>query len=292
MTTRYLPHLLATCAVAVTLSALSCGTPATNPDAGGGRTGGGTAGGGSAGGAAGGTAGGAAGGTAGGSAGGTGGGGTGGGAGGGSVGGTGGGAGGGTGSATGGGAGGGAPSDCTPSTHSIVFDAGCPATFTNACGGNVDGKWCYTDYCISDQVLMAPVVAACPTVTWSDFTGTVNGSIAFDGGSVARDVHWTITGTVSFPAECNTSTCSSLETPLEAVGLTANCSNAGQGCSCVLADDDFDTGTGLVTFDGGTLSVGGPAGRSYDYCVQGNALQYVETGTRVYEPGTVSTLGR
>jgi hypothetical protein len=139
---------------------------------------------------------------------------------------------------------------------------------------------------------MAPVVAACPTVTWSDFTGTVNGSIVFDGGFVARDVHWTIAGTVSFPAACKTSTCSALENALLTVGLTASCSNAGQGCSCVLADNDYDTGTGPVTFDGGTLRVGPIAGRYYDYCVQGNALQYFETGTRVYEPGTVSSLSR
>ena len=191
------------------------------------------------------------------------------------------------GGAAGGGAGGGA--ECTPATVNITFDAGCASLPSpGACGGDLTGKWCYTGYCIDPRSVFPLIDTGCDGgITYSNLSGTITGSVFFDGGATAgittRNTTTTLAGRANVPLSCYplASTCAALQAGLNYAGLPTTCadSDAGVGtCDCDFGASDTNASAGSAYLvDGGSLTVFGSPNQTYEFCVQSSVARYRET---------------
>ena len=87
---------------------------------------------------------------------------------------------------------------CSAAPASIEAD--CPFT---ACGGTLDGSWCYESLCIDrDHLFGGFGGCAASDVDWSGVSGTVTGRVVFDGTTVTRIATTQLSGTVGVPSSC------------------------------------------------------------------------------------------
>jgi hypothetical protein len=199
------------------------------------------------------------------------------------------------GSATGGGsAGGGSASGGGSGSFNIEFSATCPA-FT-PCPGALSGNYTYTGICVDLNNPFPGVSAACSGLVFQDLAGTAQGTVSFTGTDVTRGLSAHITGSVEVPEGCATSGCPIIQQTLRSSFGAATCittGDAGQTCGCTFTYDYATSGTSPYSIAGNTLTVnpGTSNSRTYDFCVNGNALTYQETGNMPLEPGT-STLSK
>lgn len=147
----------------------------------------------------------------------------------------------------------------------------------DACGGTLDGTWTYSDVCIEPSANSADLLQdVCPTASVMYEPGGT-ATLTFTGSSVSRSGIPVGDSVITFPADC-----------LEGLGCSfladesTECTEMSGNCICRAASS-IDWGTQSYTVNGGQLSLGD--GRSFDYCVQGNTLTYLETGD-AQEAGT------
>jgi hypothetical protein len=162
------------------------------------------------------------------------------------------------------------------------------------CGGDIEGTWTYEGACIDwEQLGVDPtdLEALCPDATW-ETTGSVTGTVTFNDGAVVRDATVSTVTNITIPGECVTSlagdsvpvavACPLIGTYLDEYLPGAVCSVDGTDCNCTgtYTADDWDAASYML--DDGTLTLDN--GRTFDYCTDGSALRYQETGDSA-EPG-------
>ncbi len=198
--------------------------------------------------------------------------------------------------------GGGTPTDggvaCANGTATLSDD--CPFT---ACGGALDGTYCYTNVCLTraDVLPIGASVGPCMTsqLTLSDFRGTAAGSLVFTAGAVTRSLDVDATVTLGVPQSCSFGMCGTITTALQTalaqspLDATVSCSAAtGGGCDCALTLAFQSITADSYTAAGNTITLG--TGRTYDYCAGTGTLSYRETttGRMDVEPGVASLASR
>lgn len=169
-----------------------------------------------------------------------------------------------------------------------VFDlnitATCP-TFT-PCGGNEVGTWVVTDVCIEESVLLAELFTYCATATVSDTTAPASGIVTFTGTMVDRFATAAISADILIPSECGFCACGIVDAALDAAGLDATCDsscNASSECACTINANFLVDEGGPYTAANNTITTND--GRTFDYCINGNQFQYVDTTAVEPEPG-------
>lgn len=162
---------------------------------------------------------------------------------------------------------GGMAGGCVPGP--VTIQETCP-DFT-ACGGLLEGEWCYTGVCVEEAELLEIIPDICTATLGSDVMGTIVGRAEFSSGMVTREVRTRITGTVNIV--CGLVNCSLVEsvanTQLAPFG-TASCADAATtGCDCsVTIETMVDETSPYTTTPTGELTVvTGPGQRTYEYCV-------------------------
>ncbi len=173
----------------------------------------------------------------------------------------------------------------------VTIDIGDCETFT-PCGGDVEGTWAYTAGCFDpaslgmDEETLALLTAICPTATY-ETTFEVTGTVSFSDGAVLRDGGWSAEFDLVMPASCLTllGSCTNLQTTIEAAApeATVACVDNVESCDCQVSRGEEGWEATSYTVDGNVLTLSD--GRTFDYCVSGSALEYVETSEDP-EPGT------
>lgn len=184
--------------------------------------------------------------------------------------------------------------DAGPSTAGpVTFATTCPE-FT-ACGGDLVGSWRYTGVCVTEAEAEAAISGACATAEFLSGSGTVDGTLTFDGSMLMRNVTTDITVEFHVPSSCTMGLACSFIGPL-IMGMTmvesASCVDAAtDGCDCTVTDvtmiSESDAYTTSGTFFENTRTT-----RRWDYCVDGTDLTAREItsgdGDDPVEPGTQS----
>jgi hypothetical protein len=170
----------------------------------------------------------------------------------------------------------------------VAVEIGTCEDFT-ACGGDVEGTWAYSAGCLDPAALgfdPSMLSTFCPTATYeTDFT--VTGTVTFTDGAVLRDGGWSAIVSLDVPASCTTAIggCVGLgaliatATPESA----SSCSDTADGCACEVQMGQDGWSATSYTTDGEVITLSD--GRTFDYCVSGTTLEYVETSDNP-EPGT------
>ncbi len=157
------------------------------------------------------------------------------------------------------------------------------------CGGDLDGVWTYTAACVdpADLGVSEAQLALCPGANVT-LSGEVSGTLSFADGRMTRRGESMARGQIAVPALCALllGGCGAVTRELVNAGLSGATCSSGRGllpsCSCrftlvapAIEDVAFETsGAVLRTSDG----------RSYEYCVEADALSYAEVGA-AREPG-------
>jgi len=173
----------------------------------------------------------------------------------------------------------------------VTIDIGDCETFT-PCGGDVEGTWAYTAGCFDpaalgmDDEAIGLLTAICPTATY-ETTFEVTGTVSFSDGAVLRDGGWSAEFDLVMPASCLTllGSCANLQTTIEAAApeATVACVDNAESCDCQVSRGAEGWEATGYTVDGSVITLSD--GRTFDYCVSGARLEYVETSPDP-EPGT------
>ncbi|MEN9800181.1 MAG: hypothetical protein RL653_3878 [Pseudomonadota bacterium] len=171
---------------------------------------------------------------------------------------------------------------CSASVGQLLFQPRC-STPQPGCGTGLDGTWCTTGACapllpfpVLDQLCRENGVSA----SWSGHTGTVRGGRVYvsDGGTrvfARRDERVELSVDVALSGPCVpggdcVDTASSMQ--LAHPGLTAVCTEQGQGCQCVLRWSQLSLTVGEVELGLGEYSdVSG--GEAWKVCARPSALE-------------------
>jgi len=162
----------------------------------------------------------------------------------------------------------------------LTFPATCP-TFT-ACGGGLPGNFVYTAGCVDDGEF-APFVAQgeqnCGTgsVTLSNKSGTIQGTVAATASTVSRNVTGGINFTASIGGACgNAMTCPFVAMGLMTNGFTGTCSYNGMGACVCAVSRAFGTIAGAAYTAGVNQFTLTASSRVFDYCLNMSVLRYHE----------------
>jgi hypothetical protein len=165
-----------------------------------------------------------------------------------------------------------------PPTIALTFAASCGTV--NRCPGNELGTWVYTAGCIEDSAFSAlggPLAQVGCSATFANKSGSIAGSVRFDGASVTRTVVGAVSTTMTASGTACVFGCSNVAGYFPA-GISGTCAlNAGgTACVCDLSIDIGEAGaqTYQWTADGG-LALG--SGETFDACIMGSSLQFRET---------------
>jgi len=150
------------------------------------------------------------------------------------------------------------------------------------CGGNVVGDWnlvatCETTAAINAGLANELMGTVCPTVTASNVSMSISGSLMFNADSTySLSQQVGVAFDANIPASCSAAlSCAMAEANLQAAiaaGDVISGSCAGTPCVCheVLATTEAEAGTYATAGNALTLtSTAGPVS-SVDYCIQGS----------------------
>ncbi len=189
-----------------------------------------------------------------------------------------------------GGAAGSGQGDAGAAGASVTIDIGDCDELT-PCGGDIEGTWTYTAGCFDpaalgmDEETLGLLTAVCPTATY-ETTFEVTGTVSFADGAVVRDGGWSAEFDLVVPASCTLlGPCADLQPTIEvfAPEATVACVENTESCDCKVSQGAEGWEATSYTVDGNVLTLSD--GRTFDYCVSGTAMEYVETSEDP-EPGT------
>ena len=173
-----------------------------------------------------------------------------------------------------GGAGGGGAAG-TGGAPAIVTVSDSCSDFT-PCGGDLVGAWISESVCAAPDELFARALAACPTATIDEASGTLTSRIEFTETTMSGSTTSTLNATATWPPECVAATCPAVEQALGTIVDFAACSDVvGGGCECTVRRSGATTIALTYTANGTTLARGD--GRTFRYCVENDELVYDET---------------
>lgn len=170
-----------------------------------------------------------------------------------------------------------------PPTVNITLSGSCPALAP--CGGNLVGEWWYSAGCMEDP--FPGIKQYCSSATYSGQSVTVTGKVIYDGSNVTRTGTAIAKGNIHVPSSCAWVGCSTIENGILNNGCSsATCSSGSSGsCDCVVSCVGPISETFPYTSSGGVIHVAASPARNYDYCVNGNTLQYHQTDNQPAESG-------
>jgi hypothetical protein len=183
------------------------------------------------------------------------------------------------------------------STIPVTFADSC-GTLT-PCGGDLTGTWEYTAVCV-DYDFGEAAQAFCAEAT-VETSGSLSGTMTFTATTMRRVGELDLDATLHLPASCVQGTQCALVTVALSAMLSAqvddiDCADATDGCECSLGRTQSVDESATYETTGSTLTTTGEAGaqRTFEYCVEGDTLTYLETtegGTEIADPG-ISELTR
>jgi hypothetical protein len=169
----------------------------------------------------------------------------------------------------------------------------CPAP--SACAGALeDGKWAYSDVCVSEQAVFAPVFDECPA---SQLNGpadiVVDGVLQLSGGQFQHVATVSATGVFQIPAECAACNCQEYDDVLKNLGAGPNTycypeCYPDNSCRCLVDFQIEIDESGSVDAEAHSLGLAG--GKTYDVCAAADRLTLSEAGASPNLPGTVSLI--
>jgi hypothetical protein len=149
-----------------------------------------------------------------------------------------------------------------------------------ACGGDLGGSWTYTGACVSrDELLDNDSTCLSASV---QLDADVEGSLSFASGEVSRSGSASGTGELFFPTFCGVATgCPQVRELVDDDQDACLQQNIECVCTFPIGSGEWD---GSYETDGDLLTLSN--GRSFEYCVNGDALSYREvTDEAAGEPG-------
>ncbi len=177
--------------------------------------------------------------------------------------------------------------DGGPKTGALTF-RGCAAL--TPCGGAVPGTWDFTGGCLEDP--LASFRAACPGLVERSARGTLQGSVAFTGGSasgaVSRTLQISVVADVTFPSSCVApATCTLVPLLIGGYlpGATATCSGT-TSCLCTITYNRSENASTTYTTAGNSIAFAN--GETFDYCITGARMQYRQTATAPGQPADLT----
>ncbi|MBL8954148.1 MAG: hypothetical protein JNK82_25450 [Myxococcaceae bacterium] len=190
----------------------------------------------------------------------------------------------------------------------IQFATNCPA-FT-PCGGNVSPTasttWTITNACVADSdfaivtLLTDSFCEGAGTNTFSNKTGTIQGSATFTSSVATRSAQGSVRFDVSRP-NCSAG-CSTIQALLNSNGVAGSCAPSGMSCNCTNVtlslganeSGPYSISSNSLTINA-SLSDGGTKPRTFNFCVTTSGtptLTYRETTAPstgfVPDPGQVT----
>jgi hypothetical protein len=181
-----------------------------------------------------------------------------------------------------GGGSGGTGNGSGPEPADVSVEAQCSAL--TACGGDVEGTWNYTGGCT--ELDFSSLQAACPGLSVTNTSATVDASVVFAGGNVTRSYTVTGSATVDVPSSCTevAGGCSGVESAIAGGSTTASCTDDGSGgCTCAVGSTASDDSESTYTVEGNQILTGD--GNAYAFCVEGGTMSYSHTSGSSPEQG-------
>jgi hypothetical protein len=180
-----------------------------------------------------------------------------------------------------------------PVVGTLVVQPTCKAP--SGCTGTLkDGQWAYSDVCIEQEAVFAPLYNECPT---SHLNGpadiVVDGVLQLADGQFEHTATVSATGVFQVPAVCAACNCQEYDDVLKKLGAGPNTycypeCYPDNSCRCLV---DFELNvdeSGTVDAAANKLTADG--GRSYDVCVGAGALALTELGAAPNLPGTATLI--
>jgi hypothetical protein len=164
----------------------------------------------------------------------------------------------------------------------VAITYGSCAAFT-PCGGDPIGSFTVTGGCVGNGAFAA-AKTQCPGIVESDVVIQARGTVVTDATTIVRDTEVKLAAKLFIPASCVTAaggSCGTIEAGITFVGKldTATCATDGAGgCNCNVGDTTAEKTTDTYTKTASSITTGtGATERTFDYCITGNELQYLET---------------
>ena len=154
-----------------------------------------------------------------------------------------------------------------------------------ACGGDLaNTTWDYSEGCLFVGALMR----LCPPASY-DVQTSLSGSLVFAVDEVTRNMLATTSGTAMVPEICAMgAACADVATSWQLLDYIddAECEAVDGGCACTIGGSEEQNDTAAYTVVDQTLTVVGPdLTRTFDFCVSGDTLTYLETTPGAASPG-------
>ena len=185
----------------------------------------------------------------------------------------------------------------------VDFDGGgTPVTLTfgqcsgsTTCGGKLAGDFVFTAGCLPDLgSAFSRVKQICPATTFSDPSGTIQGTFSFnaDAGVQRRNALVTLNASANVPADCANAGggCANVAAAFtDGQGLTASC-DGQDACTCTLQRIlPPDKGWTNYATNGPDWIAGDEAN---EFCIQGSQLTYQGIGATTTDHPGVWTLDK
>ena len=164
----------------------------------------------------------------------------------------------------------------------VAITYGNCAAFT-PCGGDPIGSFSMTGGCVGNGAFAA-AKAQCAGIVESDVVIQARGTVVTNATTIVRNTEVKLAAKLAIPASCVTQaggSCATIEAGITFVGKldSASCATDGAGgCNCTVGDTTAETTTDTYTKTATSITTGtGTTERTFDYCVTGNELKYLET---------------
>jgi hypothetical protein len=159
------------------------------------------------------------------------------------------------------------------------------------CGGDVVGNWSFLGGCENIAEVNAELQVSCPGGAIKGFSLSFSGQLTFnaDATYTAGNWHEAVNASETIPLSCvGLTSCASLsQMSTDTTGSTSIACSGMTTCSCrITATNSLASDVGTFTTYGTTLTMSGPqTSGSFSYCVQGDVLHLLTTGSALDSTG-------
>lgn len=180
-----------------------------------------------------------------------------------------------------------------PVVGTLQVQPSCAAPSTCA-GSIVDGKWAYSDVCVSEQAVFSQVFEECPAAQLNGPADVVvDGVLQLSDGQFQQAATISATGVFQIPAACAACNCQEYDEVLKQLGAGPNTycypeCYPDNSCRCLV---DFEIEIDESgTIDAEAHSLRADDGKTYDVCAATDSLTLTEPGASPNLPGTASLI--
>lgn len=162
----------------------------------------------------------------------------------------------------------------------VAITYGNCAAFT-PCGGDPIGSFTVTGGCVGNGAFAA-AKAQCAGIVESNVVFEARGTLVVDATTSTRNTEVKLAATLAVPAVCVAAigTCADVQAAILFVAKvdTAVCTDGATAgtCDCDVTDLTAEKTSAAYTKSANTITTSNPT-RTFDYCVTGNEIKYLET---------------